>query len=72
MRWACVITFKTKKTALVVNGSPEGYAKAIRWVIDPANDDKVAKMCNRAHNTVRERFSLDDYIRNVLDIMDEV
>lgn len=59
------------ETGLVVDGSPEGYVKALRWVLDPANAEQVAGMCERAHAAIREKFSLEQYTSQILAVMEE-
>ncbi|NMB88194.1 MAG: glycosyltransferase family 4 protein, partial [Chloroflexi bacterium] len=37
------------ETGLIVDGSPDSYVDAIRWVLDPQNAAAVNQMCERAH-----------------------
>lgn len=59
------------ETGLVVDGSPEGYVKALRWVLDPANAEQVGRMSERAHHVIKEEFSLDHYTSEILAVVDE-
>ncbi len=59
-------------TGLVVDGTPESYVDAIRWVMDPKNDEEIEHMCERAHKAVGEQFTLENYITRLLEIIDDV
>ncbi len=60
------------ETGLVVDGSAEGYVKALRWVLDPANAEAAAQLGDNAHAAIRDKFSLDQYTSEILAVMDEV
>lgn len=59
------------KTGIIVSGSPESYVEAVHWVFDPANDGRIRQMCEQAHNTVREQFTIESHVKQLLSIMDE-
>ena len=59
------------ETGIVVDGSPASYAAAIKWVLDPENAERVTAMCEKAHNSVRERFTIESHVTRLLSIMDE-
>lgn len=59
------------ETGLVVDGTTEGYLKAIRWVMSPENAGKVAKMRRNARKAVLEQFTQQNHVRCVLGVMEE-
>ncbi|NWF70642.1 MAG: glycosyltransferase [Chloroflexi bacterium] len=59
------------KTALVVDGSPAGYLRALDWVFDPANAAAVSHMCQDARGTVRNHFDYAHHLYSLLEILDE-
>lgn len=59
-------------TGLIVDGSAYGYVQALRWVLDPANKEKVQQMCEYAARDVSDRFSPETHARHLLAVMDEV
>jgi glycosyltransferase involved in cell wall biosynthesis len=59
-------------TGWIVDGSPESYVEAIRWVMDPAHWEEVARVCDQAHQAVDSQFSLDRYVTQLLEVMSEV
>ena len=59
------------KTGIIVDGSPASYVAAIQWVLDPANNGRIHHMCTLAHNTVREQFTIENHVTQLLAIMDE-
>ncbi len=59
------------ETGIIVDGSPESYAAAIKWVLDPENAEHVTCMCEKAHNIVREQFAIENHVTQLLSIMDE-
>ncbi|MCB0208061.1 MAG: glycosyltransferase family 4 protein [Anaerolineae bacterium] len=60
------------KTGMIVDGSPESYAEAIRWVLDPNHRKEVEQMCEQAHTILRDQYTLDNHIDQLLAVMDEV
>lgn len=60
-----------KETGLIVDGSVEGYIEAIRWALDPNNSTQVEDMCKNARKIVAEKFTLKNFLDNILKIMDE-
>ncbi|MCB0193547.1 MAG: glycosyltransferase family 4 protein [Anaerolineae bacterium] len=61
-----------RKTGMIVDGSPQSYAAAIRWVLDPGNQEAVAHMCEQAHAILRDQYTLDNHIDHLLAVIDEV
>lgn len=57
--------------ALVVEPEPEAYARAVEWVLDPANADQVSDMCRHARLHVEENYTLEPYVSNLLRIIDD-
>jgi len=60
------------ETGLIVDGSAYGYVQALRWVLDPANKEKVRQMCEYAARDVSDHFSPETHARHLLAVMDEV
>jgi glycosyltransferase involved in cell wall biosynthesis len=59
------------KTGIIVDGSPDGYLKAIQWYLDPANKVEVNRICEEAHRIVREQFTFGKHVDSVLAVLDE-
>jgi len=59
------------ETGLVVSSLPDGYVKAIRWVLAPENRVQVSKMCIEARKSVSEKFTLEKHVENLLSVMHE-
>lgn len=59
------------ENGLIVNGTVENYVQGIRWMLDPANKERVAQMCEKAHQAVTERFTLEKHITQLLAVIDE-
>lgn len=59
-------------TGLVVDGSPESYARALHWVLDPANAEAVATMGRRAAQSMEEQFNLANHTNRLLVALDEL
>lgn len=59
------------ENAILVDGSPESYVRAIQWVMDPENSTQVAEMCKTAQETVLREFSFDRHCNRLLEILDE-
>jgi hypothetical protein len=62
---------RDKENALIVDGSPQSYVDAIRWVLDPANADRVARLCEEAHRSAKNDFSFEKHVSCLLSTMDE-
>jgi len=60
------------ETGLVVDGSPEGYVRAIQWALDPSNQERVEQIGQQAQETVLRRFTVSTYVSEILAIIDEV
>jgi len=59
------------ETGLVVSSLPDGYVKAIRWVLAPENHDQVSKICIEARKSVSEKFTLEKHVENLLSVLHE-
>ena len=59
-------------TALVVDGSPEGYIEAIQKVFNPSQASEIEHLCQRAHQDVIDHFSFENHVTRLLEILDEV
>jgi glycosyltransferase involved in cell wall biosynthesis len=61
------------QTGIVVPaGDPEALARALRWVLDPANAEAVERMAAAAADTARTTFSPERYAQALLAVADEV
>jgi glycosyltransferase involved in cell wall biosynthesis len=60
------------KTGWIVDGSPEGYIEAIRWVFDPANQEAVECIARAGQRAALEEFSYEHYTSKLLEIVDGV
>ncbi|MBU1660933.1 MAG: glycosyltransferase [Chloroflexi bacterium] len=61
-----------EETGILVDGTSEGYVKAIQWALDPINQPHIHKIVNRAYAAVVEQFTLENHVTRLLEIMDEV
>lgn len=62
-----------RRTGLVVPpGDPEALANALRWALDPANVDAVARMAAAAKETARTTFSPEHYAQSLLAVADAI
>jgi hypothetical protein len=59
-------------TGFIVPNDPDALRERIRWVLDPANADEVARVAAAARTTARERFSSEGYALAMLDVCAEV
>lgn len=59
------------KTGLIVDGSPESYVEALRWIFNPYNREAVERLRANAHKVVQEQFSFKRHIHRLLAIVDE-
>lgn len=61
------------RTGIVVPpGDSEALAKALRWVLDPANSEAVGRMTAEAARTARTTFSPERYAQALLAVADEI
>jgi glycosyltransferase involved in cell wall biosynthesis len=58
-------------TGITVDGSPTDYVRALRWVLDPANEDEVRALGERAHEAASNEFTLEAHVTSLLAVMDE-
>jgi hypothetical protein len=59
------------KTGLIVPpGDADALAADLRWALDPSNRALVSEMAARARDDVRARFSPEDYVERVLEVVD--
>ena len=59
------------ETGLIVDGTPESYVEALRWMLDPGNRDQVTSLCARAHRVVSEQFTFENHVISLLAVLDE-
>lgn len=59
-------------TGLVVDGSPEGYVTAIRWMCDPTHAAQVQWMGDQAYAVLHDRFTLTHHLKALMTVMDEL
>lgn len=57
-------------SGLLVDGTPEGYLGAIRWVVDPDNATLVEQMGRRAAQALEERYTLASHTDRLLVVME--
>lgn len=57
---------------MIVDGSPQGYVNALKWVLNPQNSHGVSEMCEAAYRLASERFSLDRHLENAVLLMREL
>jgi glycosyltransferase involved in cell wall biosynthesis len=61
------------RTGIVVpRGDAEALAKALRWTLDPANAEAVARMAAAAKETARTTFSPERYAQSLLAVADAI
>ncbi len=60
------------ENGLIVDGTPEDYVQALRWVFAPENRPAVSRLCHQAHEVVDTQFSFAKHISHVLSIVDDV
>jgi glycosyltransferase involved in cell wall biosynthesis len=58
-------------TGHVVDGSVDGYVRALRAVLDDRRAEEVRRMCRAAAGDVRKRFSFTAHTDRLLEIIDE-
>jgi hypothetical protein len=56
---------------LIADGTPEGYAREIEWIVDEANAGALDRMGRAARDTAKT-FNYDAHARRLLDIIDEL
>lgn len=59
------------ETGLIVDGTPDSYVKALRWILDPANRDRVAYLGEKAHQVVAQQFTFENHVIALLEVLDE-
>ena len=59
------------ENGLIVDGSPQSYATAIEWVLDPAHKTRVDTLCDRAHESVRTLHTVERHVARLLSVVDE-
>jgi hypothetical protein len=59
------------ETALVVDGSIQGFVDSIRYVFDPVNQTAVRQMSANARKAVLKNFSFSNHVQILLHIIDE-
>lgn len=59
-------------TGLVVDGSADGYLRALRWANDPLNAASIAEMGRQARRVMEERFTLARHTEQLLAVLDEL
>lgn len=62
---------KNGETALVVDGSVQGFVDSIRYVFDPANQSAVQQMSANAREDVLKNFGFSNHVKKLLPIIDE-
>jgi hypothetical protein len=61
---------RDRETGIIVRpNDPQQMSEAIRWVLDDENQQDVQRMTERARATALESYSLDAYLRRVLDVV---
>ena len=59
------------KGAMIVDGSPESYVKAIRKVMDKENQHEINAMCSLGHELAVREFTIENHTKRLLEIIDE-
>lgn len=59
------------ETAIVVDGSPEGYVNAVLRAFDPRNRAEMQRICNAARKEVSANFSFEKHCQRLLEIFDQ-
>ena len=62
---------KNGETALVVDGTPESYVKAISRVFDPSNHDEIETLRKAARQAVLSQYSFEIHVARLLEVLDE-
>lgn len=60
------------KTGILVEGTPESYIEALKWVYDPQNADQVKRICTEAQRVAKERFTYGHFLRGVSAAVDDI
>lgn len=53
---------------IIVDGTPESFAQALRWVLDPANAAAVAAMGEAGHKKVLENFTARHFVDSLIAV----
>ncbi|MEN8171623.1 MAG: glycosyltransferase family 4 protein [Chloroflexota bacterium] len=59
------------ETGILVDGTPQAYVDAIRWILNPKNQNRIKKITDQAHKVVMDEFTLEKHVTKLLEIMDE-
>jgi glycosyltransferase involved in cell wall biosynthesis len=60
------------KTGILVQGTPESYVEALRWVFDRQNTGEVQRICRDAQYVVKQRFSYDHFLQRLSAAVDKI
>ena len=60
------------ETGWLVDGTPQSYVTALRWILTPANEEAVATVCAQAHGAVDSQFNMARHVTALLAVMAEV
>lgn len=59
------------QTALIADGTANGYINALAHLFDPANQAQVQKMTEQAKASVEKQFSFTNHVTHLLQVMAE-
>lgn len=62
---------KNNDIAWVVDGSADGYVRAIRDVFDPAGQERVRSVTTRAQKKVLKQFTFERHAECLINVLDE-
>jgi hypothetical protein len=60
-----------EKDGIVIGGSTEELVHWLHWITDPVNDVKVTRLALAAERTAKDRFTFENHVEHLLDILDE-
>jgi glycosyltransferase involved in cell wall biosynthesis len=60
------------ETGWIVDGTPESYVEAIRWIFDPDNQAEVERIAQAGQQAALTEFNYECYTQRLLEIVDEV
>lgn len=55
---------------ILVDGTPQGYVRAIRYVMSPENAPQIERMCAAAQKAVQTTYTFEAHCNRILEIMD--
>jgi len=58
------------ETGLIVEGTPESYVEALRFILDPANNAAVCAIAERGQHVAQEQFTFENHVTGVLQAVD--